>query len=145
MLPFKPHILIADDDPDDRECYRDSFTFPEPSLQLTLVETGTRLLNTLHNDKDRLPSLIVLDNLLPDMNGENLLILLKKDDRYRSIPVIVISGSCTPERSRYLVSLGAVQCIEKPVSVAAWKDLAGQLVQLAKPAGNTTAENGPGA
>jgi CheY-like chemotaxis protein len=143
MLPYKTHILIADDDPDDRECYGDSFTAVDPGYQVTLVETGTHLLNTLHSTRDRLPSLIILDNLLPDMDGERLLGILKNDNRFRSIPIIVISGHCTADRSRRLMDLGAVRCIEKPVSLAAWNSLAGQLIELAKTEGSTPGDEGP--
>ena len=140
MLPYRTYILIADDDPDDRECYGDSFTALEPSHQVTLVDRGTSLLDTLHSTPDNLPSLIILDNLLPDMDGERLLSILKKDDRYRSIPIIVVPGHCSQERSQRLISLGALCCIEKPVSVAAWKNLADQLLQLARPEENSKSE-----
>lgn len=59
------------------------------------------------------PDAIILDILLPDLNGWDILIKIKKIEETQQIPVIVCS--VLPEKERAF-SLGAVDFVEKPVS-----------------------------
>ena len=59
------------------------------------------------------PSLIVLDNSLPQMDASQLLTSLKNDSRYTHIPIIVYASSVSPQKKEKLMSMGAYACIEK--------------------------------
>lgn len=58
-------------------------------------------------------SLILLDIMLPDMNGFEFLTVLKKDDRFKNIPVIIISNLGQKHDIERGLSLGAVEYIIK--------------------------------
>ncbi|MCI2106029.1 MAG: diguanylate cyclase [Intestinimonas sp.] len=60
------------------------------------------------------PHLILLDILLPDANGFDVLTTLKKDEKSRNIPVIIITGLDSEEDEEKGFLLGAVDYIKKP-------------------------------
>jgi CheY-like chemotaxis protein len=59
------------------------------------------------------PALITLDVMMPQMDGWELLQLLKLDDQVRQIPIIVCSAWDDPDLSR---SLGAAAFLKKPIT-----------------------------
>lgn len=60
------------------------------------------------------PKLIILDILMPKLNGWDVLKLLKFDDRTKHIPVIVATASNFPDDRKKAFSLGADSFIQKP-------------------------------
>lgn len=61
-----------------------------------------------------LPDLILLDVLMPDMSGFDVLSILKNSETTKNIPVIFITGLCTAEDEEKGLSLGAADYITKP-------------------------------
>ena len=59
------------------------------------------------------PDLILLDVVLPDGDGRDLLATLKKDSQTRSIPVVVWSGRDAQSDRRISLELGAEDYVEK--------------------------------
>jgi two-component system KDP operon response regulator KdpE len=72
--------------------------------------TGVQMMNLLCTTK---PDLIVLDIALPDVDGRDLLALLKKDARTFAIPVIVWSGRFADSDRAVAIELGAEDYVEK--------------------------------
>ena len=64
--------------------------------------------------EEYLPDVILLDILMPDMNGYELLSQLLRNERTRDIPVIFISGLVSNEDEEKGLSLGATDYITKP-------------------------------
>ena len=62
------------------------------------------------------PDLILLDVMMPGMNGYEVLEQLKADETTREIPVIFITGVNTAESRERGLTLGAVDYVTKPVS-----------------------------
>jgi len=60
------------------------------------------------------PSLILLDIMLPKMNGYKVCQLLKADPKYRSIPVIISSGRTPQEIQKVGKEVGADAFVSKP-------------------------------
>jgi len=83
-----PRILVIDDYAADARLMRRLF---ESRQRFEVIEahSGTEALNAI--DKVA-PDLIILDLMLPDIKGEQLLESLRADDRTRAIPIIVISA-----------------------------------------------------
>jgi CheY-like chemotaxis protein len=62
--------------------------------------------------QESLPDLILLDLLLPDVNGEEVLHSLKRDERTRNIPVIVVTNVAASNAAK-IRSAGAAEYFEK--------------------------------
>lgn len=67
--------------------------------------------------KDQNISLIILDLDLPDVNGLDLLRMIKDEDRFCHIPIIMLSGSYSAELIRDCLKTGASDFIKKPFQI----------------------------
>lgn len=127
----KNYILFAEDDPDDqdmiRECCRE-LSYPG---EIFFTGSGDELLRELQAIRDpaQYPALIVLDINMPRMNGAETLLQLKRNDRFRHIPVVMYSTtSRSPEY--YVADLGAAQFYRKPASFDQYKYCVQQILSL---------------
>jgi len=64
--------------------------------------------------KKHIPDMILLDIIMPEMDGYEVLSLLKKDEETRKIPVIFITGLASPEDEKKGLTSGAADYICKP-------------------------------
>jgi diguanylate cyclase (GGDEF)-like protein len=78
------------------------------------IYTATNGKNALEKAKEYLPDLILLDILMPDMNGYQTLYEIKVTEEIKKIPVIFISGLDSVEDEERGLSLDAVDYITKP-------------------------------
>jgi len=82
---------------------------------MPIAENGVELIEHLDaTSPAELPDVIILDQNMPKQNGLQTLTLLKKNDHYRHIPLIVYSSSTNNlliEQSR---KLGAILILNKP-------------------------------
>jgi CheY-like chemotaxis protein len=107
-------ILIVDDDSEDRQIIDEAFVEIGYECEVKKFITGKDLLQYLEKvGPGLLPTLIVLDNTLPEMDAGDLLRILKKNESYQNIPVIVYSSHCTSSKTAELKALGAYNCVEK--------------------------------
>jgi CheY-like chemotaxis protein len=106
-------ILLVDDDPDDREFFREAVTEIDDSLQCVLCSEGHHAFDIL-NGGEELPDLIFLDMNMPRMNGRQCLLELKKNENWRNIPVIIYTTSKVREDRYFTEANGAVHFITKP-------------------------------
>ena len=111
-LPFT--ILVVEDDADDREIIDDAFEEIGYEAEVKKFIDGQALLKYLEQIAESIyPSLIVLDNSLPGLDVQRLVSILKKDDRYKSIPVIIYSGTVSLAQRKELMEIGVSAIIEK--------------------------------
>lgn len=66
---------------------------------------------------DYLPDLILLDLLMPNENGFDMLKKLRLNTQYSKIPVIIVTAFANKENSAMAFDLGAVDLIEKPIDI----------------------------
>ena len=70
--------------------------------------------SALERAKKSLPDLILLDIIMPDMNGFDVISKMKKDNATKNIPVIFITGISENDNESEGLSIGAVDYIRKP-------------------------------
>src|SRR5262249_38259938 len=63
------------------------------------------------------PDLILLDLHLPDIDGDEVLAMLRADDRTSDIPVVVLSAAATERTPATLLAAGAGGYLTKPIGV----------------------------
>ena len=59
-------------------------------------------------------NLLLLDIELPDINGVKVLNLIRKQSRFRSLPIMILSGMMNPETTREVLKYGANDIVKKP-------------------------------
>lgn len=106
-------ILLADDDSDDREMFHEALELIDTSLLCYSTVNGSELLKRLYS-LEEMPQLIFLDMNMPVMNGWQCLKALKDNERYKHIPVIIISTSSHQKEMDTSIHLGALCYFIKP-------------------------------
>ena len=107
----KPNILVIDDTPENLRTLRAALG-AEFRLQFaTSGATGLALADAAP------PDLILLDVMMPDMDGYETCRRLKADPRLRSIPVIFITALIESDAESAGLALGAADFITKPINV----------------------------
>jgi len=120
VKPDFVHILLADDDPDDRLLTAEAFAEARLANQLHTVEDGVALMDFLHRrppytDRPR-PGLILLDLNMPRKDGRQALAEIKNNPDLAHIPVVVLTTSAEEEDVLRAYGLGANSYITKPVT-----------------------------
>jgi CheY-like chemotaxis protein len=117
-MNFHVKILLADDDPEDRMIMTDTFKEMKLADIIHFVDNGEHVLSYLDGifEKSPLPSLIVLDLNMPRMNGTQTLKMLKNDERFKDIPVIIFSTSVNTIEMQECLKTGAASYVVKPVT-----------------------------
>jgi two-component system response regulator len=120
----RPLVLVAEDDPDDRELINEALRTARPAVSLQFVFDGQELLDYLQTGRDdprsstqpHHPAIILMDLNMPRKNGYEALAELKSDPVLRPIPVIVLTTSRDEDDVRTSYDLGASSFITKPTT-----------------------------
>ena len=110
------HLLIADDDNDDRDLFCEAVISVDAEITCSMAEDGKQALKMLSDTAVSRPDLIFLDINMPVMNGWEVLKSLKSDDRLRDIPVIIYTTSSGENERNKASQLGALCFVTKPYS-----------------------------
>lgn len=105
-------ILVADDD----EALLNTLVWilKDRGHEVVSVSDSTQLLNCLSEES---PDLLMLDIMMPRVDGLQLLEQLKGDDRWRDLPVLMISSMSPEDGTVKALGLGAADFISKPFRV----------------------------
>jgi CheY-like chemotaxis protein len=125
MQPKHRHILIVDDDSDDRELFMEALHEVDESVLCTYATNGQNALKVLKDPAFNRPDYIFLDLNMPLMDGKQCLVQLKKLPVIRKIPVIIFTTSSMIEDELEVQKLGASLFFTKP-------DFFGELVERVK-------------
>lgn len=105
----RPDVLVVDDQPDIREVLR--LAFKREGLTVELEENSK---HALGRAAELAPRCVVLDVMMPDLDGFGFLEAFRRNPQLRAIPVVFLSGR---RRERDFVKgleLGAVDYATKP-------------------------------
>ena len=102
-------ILVVDDNPDVRLAL--TTILEDAGHDVIEAEDGDVVFDIAVNQQ---PTLVLLDVMMPRLNGFDALARLKADTRTNSIPVIMVTAKGRPEDMAMARSLGAVEYITKP-------------------------------
>ena len=123
-------ILLADDDPEDREIIRDAMAVYNAEAFIHFAENGEQALDILERNLalQGVPCLVVLDLNMPRMNGLETLKQIKQHKKLNEVPVIIYSTSINPLEREKCLRLGALEFFTKPVSFQESKEIAKKLL-----------------
>jgi two-component system phosphate regulon response regulator PhoB len=108
---MKPRILVVDDEPDAVELVE--FNLKGAGLDVTTAEDGQE---ALKKARTLLPDLIVLDLMLPEVDGLEVCKILRRDPATSGIPILMLTAKAA-EIDRVLgLELGADDYVTKPFS-----------------------------
>lgn len=116
------HILLADDDSDDCDFFKEALDGLQEHTRLTTVNNGERLMELL-NTNEQLPDIIFLDINMPRKNGFECLSEIKLSKRLKEIPVIMFTTTYEQGVVNRLYENGAQHFICKPAVFSQFKKI----------------------
>jgi CheY-like chemotaxis protein len=105
-------IFLADDDDDDRFLFQEALNEITLPTKLSSVRDGEQLMDFLAANS--LPDVLFLDLNMPRKDGFQCLIEIKKNEKFKKLPVIIFSTSFQPDAVDKLYENGAQYYIRKP-------------------------------
>ena len=105
------HILVVDDETDILELIR--YNLQKEGYRVTTVKTGEEGLQLI---RDMKPDVVVLDLMLPGLDGLSVCNRLKRDDTTRNIPVVTLTAKAEDSDIVTGLELGADDYVTKPFS-----------------------------
>jgi len=103
-------ILYVDDEADIREIVSMSLSL-DPDITVETVSSGAEALAAVRN---RLPDVILLDVMMPEMDGPTTLFRLRERPESRGVPVVFITARTQGREIQRFKELGALGVIAKP-------------------------------
>lgn len=108
----RPRVLVVDDMPQN---IRIMARLLQAEYEVLVALNGYEALKVVNSQNP--PDLILLDVLMPEMDGYEVCRKIKADPKAHSIPIIFITAKSTSEDEAYGLSLGAVDYITKPLRI----------------------------
>jgi two-component system, OmpR family, response regulator len=109
MIEIKK-VLMVDDDQNIRRICQVCLT-SVGKWQVVLAESGYQGLEMARTEA---PDVILLDVMMPGMDGPTMLLKLREDDALKHIPVILMTAKVQPQEVEQYTRLGASGVISKP-------------------------------
>lgn len=103
-------IMLIEDNGEVSRMYKRAFEMG--GLETEVMEDGASALMKLEK-AESLPDAIVLDINIPSVGGREILYRVKTDDRFKKIPVVVLTNSVSETDSHEYISLGAALFLVK--------------------------------
>ncbi|GGZ70396.1 response regulator [Lysobacter xinjiangensis] len=116
-------ILLAEDSPADAEMALDALREANLANPIAHVEDGIEALDFLYrrgafaDRPDELPAVLLLDIKMPRMDGLEVLRTIREDERFKTLPVVILSSSREENDLARSWNLGVNAYVVKPVDV----------------------------
>lgn len=106
------HVLVADDEPHIGRIIQTKLE--QGSFRVTLVGDGLQALRALEDHPDI--ALVLLDLMMPELSGFEVLARLRADPRWKTLPCVILTAAGHDEQRADALRLGASDFITKPFS-----------------------------
>jgi DNA-binding response OmpR family regulator len=116
-------IMIIEDEPDANELFAEMMRIN--GFRVIKTYTSTPALTLIAQEK---PDLIILDIMMPDISGIEVLHYMRADPALAPIPVVVVSARATPADIRAGLDAGASIYLTKPVGYVDLKNAVDSLL-----------------
>ncbi len=124
MTHAQKTVMIIEDEPDIAELFAEMMRLN--GYRVIKAYTGTPAMTLIPQEK---PDVILLDIMMPDVSGLEVLRYVRQDSALASIPVIVVSALSMPMDIQKGLEAGATVYLSKPVS---YTDLLSAVDRLAQ-------------
>lgn len=120
--PKEKPILLVEDNPDDVDLTIRAFRKSGLANEIVVANDGVEALAYLSDENKELPILVLLDLKLPRIDGFELLERLRKEERTRTLPIVILSSSREDRDLNEAYLRGANGYVCKPVNFGAFME-----------------------
>jgi len=125
---YKARILVVDDSPTMRQLI--VFALRRiPGIEIEEASDGVAALKMLSADSY---DLLLTDINMPIMDGLKLISLLRNDEQYNALPIVVITTEGASLDRERATALGANEYLAKPIQTARILEVTRQLLEMGK-------------
>lgn len=123
------HVLVVDDEPEIAELER--YHLARAGHRVSVAANGWEALAVAREGR---PDLILLDLMLPDLDGFGVCEILRREPATATIPVVIVSAWASGDSRHLGLELGALDYVTKPFSPAALVERVDRLLGARSPA-----------
>jgi two-component system alkaline phosphatase synthesis response regulator PhoP len=106
------HVLVADDEPHIGRIIK--MKLEQGPFRVTLAYDGREALQVLEHEPDI--RLVMLDLMMPHLSGLDVLTAMRRDERWRHVPCIILTAAGQEQQHTSAMALGADDFLTKPFS-----------------------------
>jgi DNA-binding response OmpR family regulator len=106
------HVLVADDEPHIGRIIK--MKLEQGPFRVSLAYDGEEALEFINNDEHL--DLALLDLMMPKLSGLDVLRKVREQERFKSLPCIILTAGGDAKHERDALALGATQFLTKPFS-----------------------------
>jgi CheY-like chemotaxis protein len=125
MPTTQKSVMIIEDNPEAAELFAEMMLLN--GYRVLKTYSSTPAIALIAQEK---PDVIILDIMMPDISGLDILRTMRADPKLASIPVVVVSAKATPDDIHAGLEAGASIYLTKPVSYVDLKDAVDGLLQI---------------
>ena len=124
------HVVLADDDEDDRSFFMEAFEELKIQTKVGVYKDGVELMDALNHPDSILPNILFLDLNMPKKSGLECLKEIKNNIRFKDIAIAIYSTSASEEDIEDTFVNGANIYIKKPSSFNILKKILSDVVTM---------------
>ena len=106
------HILVADDEPHIGRIIK--MKLEQGPFRVSLAYDGQEALDFVNSDEQ--VDLVLLDLMMPKLSGLDVLRQIREQERFKTLPCIILTAGGDAKHERDALALGATQFLTKPFS-----------------------------
>lgn len=110
-MPYRAKILAVDDEPELTDLMQ--YHLVRAGHDVTVASNGWE---AIHSVRANRPDIILLDLMLPDLDGFGVCEILRRDPKTATIPIVIVSAWSSPDSRNLGLELGAHDYLTKPFS-----------------------------
>jgi len=88
---MKKKIMVVDDEPDVAYTAKSNLTLFDSDYEVTCIDSGKKCIELLNNNE--IPDLILLDIMMPGMDGWEVFDKIQKNPSWKDIQIIFVTGT----------------------------------------------------
>ena len=124
------HIILADDDEDDRMFFKEAIDELKVRTKVTLVNDGVEMMDYLNNPENSVPNVVFLDLNMPRKNGMECLKEIRSNSVLKDLSIAIYSTSASEEDIEETFVKGANIYIKKPNDFNELKKVLSDVIHL---------------
>jgi CheY-like chemotaxis protein len=124
------HVLLADDDPDDRLFFKYAIEELKIKTVVTTVNDGVDLMNYLAEPNSKMPHVVFLDLNMPRKGGMECLKEIRSNKNFKDLSIAIYSTSGSEKDIEESFVLGANIYIKKPNDFNSLKKILAEVINI---------------
>ena len=124
MTDDQKTVIVVEDEPDAAELFAEMMRVS--GFRVLKTYSSTPAISMIAEEQ---PDVVILDIMMPDISGLEVLRYMRREEKLMDIPVIVVSAKSLPSDIRKGLEAGATQYLTKPVGYLDLKKAVEQVMQ----------------